>query len=196
MYVVGLTGPIASGKTTLANFLKDKGAMVVSADGIGHELLLEPDIKEQIKEAFGDEVFSKNEVDRKKLAKKVFSSRQSLDKLNEILWPPILKVIRKELQLYSRTLPANEIIIIDAPLLLEAGLNQDTDMIIGVVSSAENQLLRLKEKGYSEEEAQARMEMQTPNKELIEKSDRIIENNASIEDLKEEAEKVWHFIKK
>lgn len=196
MYVVGLTGPIASGKTTLANFLKKKGAMVIDADSIGHDLLLESNIKDQIKETFGSEAFENDQISRQRLAKIVFSSKQQLVKLNKVLWPPIIDTISKELQLDSRTLPANEIVIIDAPFLREAGLDQDTDIIVAIVSGHQKQIERLKNKGFSEKEALARIEMQTPKNELIDASDYIIKNDSSLKDLKKEAEKLWHFIKK
>jgi len=196
MYIVGLTGPIAAGKTTVAERLKEKGAIVISADRIGHDLFHKKEIKEKIKKEFGEEVFEDDHVDRKKLAKRAFESRESLDELNKIMWPPITKVIDEELKLYSQKLPSNELIILDAALLLDAGLDKSTNMLVAVTSEREKQLERLMAKNYSKEQAGTRMKMQTPKNELLEQSDYTIENNSSLNSLNNEIEKLWHFIKK
>ncbi len=196
MYIVGLTGPIAAGKTTIAERLEEKGAIVISADRIGHDLLHKKEIKAKIKKEFGENVFEDDHVDRKKLAKIVFRSRESLDDLNKIMWPPITKIIDEELKLYSQKLPSNEIIILDVALLLEAGLDKSTNMLVAVTSEREKQLERLMAKNHTKEQAEARMKMQTPKNKLLKQSDYTIENNSSLDSLKKETEKLWHFIKK
>jgi len=195
MYVIGLTGQIASGKTTLANFLKVKGAIVISADSIGHAVLERPEIKEAVVKAFGADVLDNDEVDRPKLAEKVFSSKEELERLNRIMWPPIVETIKEELKVFARTLPATEIVVIDAPLLLEAGLDQCTGLVVIVSATYEKQLERLMAKGYSEDQAKARMEMRPINEEMLKKSDYTISNNANLETLEQKAEELWHFIK-
>ncbi len=196
MYVVGLTGQIGAGKTTLAGLLKKKGAFLLDADQIGNELLLREDIKQQITETFGKDVLADGEIARLKLAKKVFLSRDILDKLNDIMWPPITKRIEEELAGLSKTLPANTIVIIEAPLLLEAGLEDYINVLISVTCSYDKQLKRLIQRGYTEEDAKSRLKMQTPVEDLRAKSDYIIDNIEDVDILKKEAEKLWHFIKK
>lgn len=196
MYLIGLTGPIAAGKTTIAGYLKDKGAIVIDADRIGHDLLVEPEIKKKIKDEFGSHVFKDNSINRKKLAQEAFSSKKFLNALNKIMWPPIIKVINEELELYSRTLPANTIVVLDVPLLFESSLDQETEYIIAVITTEDRQIERLKAKGYSIDQAKDRIGMQTKQEELVEKSDHIVENNADYDYLEKEAEKLWHQIKK
>lgn len=196
MYVVGLTGQIGAGKTTLASLLKKKGAFLLNADQIGNELLLHEDVKEQIKEVFGSDVFTDGEVDRLKLAKKAFASREVLDKLNDIMWPPIIDRIEEELAGLSKTLPANTIVVVEAPLLLEAGLDKYINVLISVTCTYDKQLKRLINRGYAEEDAKSRLQMQTAVEDLRAKSDYIIDNIEDISLLEKETEKLWHFIKK
>jgi len=195
MYVIGLTGQIGSGKTTVANFLKAKGAIIISADSIGHSVLKRPEITEAVVKTFGADILTDNEVNRQKLAEKAFSSKEELEKLNRITWPPIVETIKEELSVFSRTLPATEVVVIDAPLLLEAGLDEFTGMIVTVSATYEEQLERLMAKGYSEDQAKARIKMRTSNEEMLKKSDYTISNNASLETLEKAADELWHFIK-
>lgn len=196
MYIVGLTGPIGAGKTTVAQYLKEMGAIVINADQIGHDLMHKQGIKDQIEEGFSAAVFTDGSVDRKKLAEKAFKSREALNKLNKIMWPPIIKIIEEELQLHSKMLPANEIIVLDAALILDAGLSKFTNLLVAVISDRKEQVKRLIEKDFSKDGAEARIKMQMPKDKLLEQCDYIVTNNADLISLKKETKKLWHFIKK
>lgn len=195
--VIGLTGGIVSGKTTVAKIFKELGAKVIDVDLIAREIVQPPKKTwKKIVENFSEEILKENqEIDRKKLGRVVFSNQAKLNLLNKITHPIIIEVIKKQLsQIRQRAKQYNKdvICIVDAPLLFEARLTEMMDKTIVVYISEKEQIIRLlKRNGISANEALKRIKAQMPLKEKIFLADYVIDNSKSPEDTKKEVFQLW-----
>jgi dephospho-CoA kinase len=192
MFVVGLTGGIGSGKSTFAALLAEQGARVVDADLLGREAL-QPGRPawHSVVDQFGDEVLAHHslQIDRKRLAEIVFADRDKLAALNAIVHPVIMKGIADTLDKLRNT---DEIVILDAALILELGLSEGLDALVVVVADESLRKKRLaKERGMSDADIVARMRAQASPEEQEAKADLVVRNNGNIEELTGEAERVW-----
>jgi len=190
--VVGLTGGIASGKSTVANILTQLGAHMIDADEISRKML-EPGMPafEEIRENFGNVILRPDRtVDRKKLGQLVFSDRDSLRKLNAIMHPYIIRAEKKETETSLHRNPKT-IVVINAAILIESGHYKDMDKIIVVDVPEEVQVERSKESGITEDETRARIKAQIPRKERLQYADFVIDNNQAIEETRAATEKVF-----
>jgi dephospho-CoA kinase len=192
MFVVGLTGGIGSGKSTFAALLAEQGARVVDADLLGREAL-QPGRPawHSVVDQFGDEVLASHslKIDRKRLAEIVFPDRDKLAALNAIVHPVIIKGIADALDKLRNT---DEIVILDAALILELGLSEGMDALVVVVADENLRKKRLaKERGMSNADIVARMRTQAGPEEQEAKADLVVRNNGNIEELTREAERVW-----
>lgn len=195
MKVIGLTGGIASGKSTVSMLLKQKGAVIIDADNIARQILEpnKPAWVEVIKH-FGREILqNNNEIDRKKLANIVFSDKGQLEVLNSITHPIIINEIKKRIESYSKT---NKVVVVDAALILELGLDRLVDEVWVIAIDEKTQLKRLleREKNMSRQEALARIRSQMPQTEKIKLADRVLDNNGSLDDIKNQIEILWREI--
>jgi dephospho-CoA kinase len=194
MHVVGITGSFGTGKTTVAKLFKQLGAKIIDADSIAHGLIKvnTPTYKSLIR-SFGKGILKDNsrDIERKKLAKIVFANKKLLNKLNRILHPAIIKKIKDKVKLINkRNKP--KVVIIDAPLLIEAGLLRLVDKLIVVAASRGVQVLRLKKRaGISKKEIEARINSQIPMREKIKSADFVIDNNGSLTYTKKQVREVW-----
>ena len=184
--IIGITGGYAAGKTTVADMFVSKGARKIDADEIGHQLLFESRIKDQVLEIFGDEILTDARIDRKKLAKRVFSDKDELESLCNILHPEIIRRVKEVAESAG-----NEIIVIDAPLLIEAGLHEYVDKVIVVTAKKETRIKRAADRGVSGMEAEKIIDTQMPLSEKVKFADYIIDNNNGLEITKEGVEKIW-----
>jgi dephospho-CoA kinase len=192
MFVVGLTGGIGSGKSTFAALLAEQGARVVDADLLGREAL-QPGRPawHSVVDQFGDEVLARHsfQIDRKRLAEIVFADRDKLAALNAIVHPVIIKGIADALDKLRNT---DEIVILDAALILELGLSEGLDALVVVVADENLRKKRLaKERGMSNADILARMRTQAGPEEQEAKADLVVRNNGNVEELTREAERVW-----
>ncbi len=189
--IIGLTGGIASGKSTAAEYLEQKGAEVIDADKIAHQVSRkgEQGWKKVVNE-FGEGILKKNdEFDRAKLADIVFSDPVKRKKLESLLHPIIIRKMKAEADKY---LSKNKIVIFMAPLLIEAGIDKFCDQVWLIAADREVQIKRIiKRDGITKEEAVNRIESQLPLAEKKEKSDVVISNNNSIENLKGKIDHYW-----
>ncbi len=194
MIVIGLTGGIASGKSTVTALLKEKGAVIIDADKIAREIMSkgEPGWFEVLN-YFGDEILNddRSDIDRKKLASIVFSDKAKLEALNNITHPKIIEEIKKQVEEYKKA--CKKIIVIDAALLIEAGLDKIVDEVWVVAANEDVQLQRLmaREKDITKDEAVKRIKSQMPLAEKLKFADRVIDNNSSIEETKNQVDKIW-----
>lgn len=189
--VVGLTGGIASGKSTVSNMIREKGYTIIDADV---EARLAVEVGEpaynDIIEYFGEQILlADNSIDRAKLGSIIFNDEEKRLKLNSIVHPDVRRrmVEKREKALQN----GEELVIMDIPLLLESRLNDMVDKVLLVYVDAPIQLQRLMERNQlSEQEAKARIQSQMPLKEKVSLSDFVINNNGSIEDTKKQLEEI------
>jgi len=193
--IIGLTGGIVSGKSTVALMFKDLGAKIVDADKLGHSVILphEP-AWEKIVKIFGKDVLQNDlTIDREKLGKIVFANQSLLKKLNDITHPEITKIIKKEIDsLKNKTYNQKKILIIDAALIYEAKIDRLMDKIIVVYIDEDEQIKRLiKRNNLSKDEALQRIKSQMPMKEKVKMADYVIDNSNSLDKTKKQVEKIW-----
>ena len=187
--VIGVTGIIGSGKSTIARMLKQKGAALLDADKLAHECLLKgtPTYKKIIKE-FGSDILARNKsIDKKKVAEIVFDDKRALGKLCKIIHPDVISSIKKAVKKLN-----NKVIVIDAPLLIEAGLDKQVDKIIVVKAKIENCVKRaVKEHRITEKEVRKRLYSQMPLEEKTKYADYVVNNDGDLNITKTKLEKVW-----
>jgi dephospho-CoA kinase len=186
---LGVTGIFGSGKSTVSGIFKSLGAEVLDADALAHRCLRRatPAYKEILRH-FPRRILGKNlEIDRGKLAGVVFRKPSLLRKLNRILHPRIIRRIRQNLR--SRR---SGVVVVDAALLLEAGLAGAVDHLVVVRISKAKQAERLKKRGgFSAREAAERTRAQMPQSQKLRLADFIIDNNGSLEKTKKQVKEIW-----
>lgn len=179
MFILGITGGISSGKSLVVKTLKDLGIEVISADEIVHSLLSQPYYLNKIREFFGEEVFDGEVLNRKKLGRIIFSSEEKRKILNNLLHPPVLKIIREEIEENKEN---KGILAFEVPLLFEVGIEGWFDEIWVVYSSFEKQIERLvKRDNISYEEAINKINSQLPLEEKVKRAHYVIDNSGSME---------------
>ena len=196
--IVGLTGGIACGKTTVAELLAQHGADVIDLDKIGHRLLKKGStVFDQIVKAFGKEILDESgDISRAELGKIVFHDSGCRLRLNQITHPAIIEQSWAEAQRLA-ALEEEKIVIIDSPLLIEAGMQDIVDIVVVVISDKKKQLDRLiqrsikQKKPLSVKEAQARIHSQMPLSEKVKYADFVVENNAGLDELETKVAKLW-----
>lgn len=196
MLVIGLTGSIGSGKSTVARMLDDLGAVVLDADTIGHEALMpHTEVWREVVSTFGKDILRKDGlIDRQKLSQIVFNDADSLTKLNSIIHPRMFQTVKKRLEEWRRH--RERVVVLEAPLLIEAGWTSLVDRVWVVVTSEEQAVRRLVLDGrLSEDEARARWRSQLPVAEKV-KYGEVIDNSGSMDDLRARLEAMWREIEK
>jgi len=189
MTIIGLTGNIACGKTTVATLLKTLGAdRVIDADLIAHEVLEQPEVKTEVVGSFGPEMLSQDgHVDRQKLGSLVFSSPVNLRRLEKIVHPLVVKRIEGE----AADWPSDRVMVIDAVKLIEAGLDRICDEVWLVRSKPEQELERLISQGMALEEAASRIAAQATLGPRLQKVKVVIDNSGSLEKTRQQVEREW-----
>jgi len=193
MKVIGLTGGIGSGKSTVSRFLKELGAVIIDADKVGHEAF-KPDTEawREVVAAFGRQILTPSgEIDRNKLGEIVFANPEALARLNEIMHPRIYAWVKALIEGYRQM--GVEVVVLEAPLLREAGWTSSVDEVWVTVAPESTVLRRLKKKlGLSESESLARIRSQLPSKERIKQADVVIDTDCSLDELKAKVEELWY----
>ena len=192
MKVIGITGNIASGKSTVARMFEALGARIIDADEIARIVVEpgEPAWKEIVGE-FGKDILEPGgAIDRKRLGGIVFGDEARRKRLNEITHPRIMERIRGLVREYEKE--KAPVVMIEAALIVEkGGLKDLIDALIVVTADEETQIRRLMEgKGYSREEAVSRLRAQMPAREKMIHGDYIIDNSGSLEDTRARAKAV------
>jgi dephospho-CoA kinase len=182
--VAGILGGIGSGKSAVARGLSDHlSVLIIDADRIGHDVLTFPQIKDQIRQSFGDDVFDGNDVDRKQLAALVFGSDPQHSRSLKILESIVHPEIRRQVELQIQQADGNrDVVVLDAAVMLEAGWNDLCDFIVFVDTPFEVRLDRVqRNRGWSEDELRRREASQVPLERKRLASQFVIDNSASLE---------------
>ncbi len=192
MKIIGLTGGIGSGKSTVSRFLAELGAIILDADKVGHEALKPgSEVREHVVNEFGKSmVTASGDIDRTKLGELVFNNPAARSRLNQIMHPPMYKMVKTQLEKY-RQQGADEVVL-EVPLLIEAGWNSLVNEVWVTVASEATVLNRIRERtGLSEQEARARINAQLSNEERIKHADVVIETDCSLDELKAKVLGLW-----
>lgn len=196
MYVIGLTGGIGSGKSTVAQVIEEQGATVLSADKVGHEVY-NPGRPawQEIVDAFGREVVADDDtIDRKKLGAIVFADPKELAKLNSIVHPRMKGMMRERLAAMVRE--GVDIAVLEAALLFEAKWDDLVGDIWVTVVPPEVAAKRTAERsGLPEDEILARIKSQMSNEERIQQAHVVIDTDCDIEETKRQALEEWEKLK-
>ena len=194
--VIGLTGGIGTGKSTVSQILKEKNFPVIDLDIISHEVIKFPKVVEKIVENFGKEVLEYNNtgnwiISREKLGRVIFGNREKRVILNSIMHPEILHIMREKILECKKE---NKIIFVEIQLLFEVKWEKEFDYILLVSAEKETQIKRILARDKrSKEEALSIINSQMPLDEKKKRSDYVIENDGNIQDLER---KIDGFLKK
>ena len=195
MKVIGLTGSIGSGKSAISRFLAELGATIIEADKLGHEAYMPgTEVWREVVAAFGKQITGADgNIDREKLGKTVFGDSKAREKLNRIMHPKIYGMIKDRLEEYRKQKAG--IVVVEAPLLLEANWASLVDEIWITTASETTILKRLKERRkLSEYESLARLRSQLPLGKRLEQADVVIDTEGTLEELKVKIKVLWQKI--
>jgi len=190
MITLGVTGGLGSGKTTACGFLKEKGAVVFDADAVAKNIILtNQHVQQTIEETFNVKVVREGRLDTKKLASLAFVSEENQSTLNNIVHPEVIKVLEEEIESHRGK---TELFVVDAPLIFESGLDARLDYTVLIYAKLKIRLERALRRGnLSREEIMRRIKFQMPEEEKKELADFVIDNNGSLEQLRESMHRLY-----
>lgn len=195
MHVIGLTGGIASGKSTVTGFFKDRDIPVIDADLLGHRTY-DPGTETfaAVVKAFGDDLVAPDgTIDRRVLGGKVFGKPEELKRLTDIVWPGIRKLASEALSEFEAA--GNSLVVLEAAVLFEAGWEDLVDEVWVVVVEPDLAVKRLATRnGLDEAAARARIDSQLSNAERTARADVVITNDGTLDELKATIERAWNEI--
>lgn len=194
MIIIGLTGGIASGKSTVARLLAEQGAVVLDADVVAHEVLQEGEVREALTTRWGSETYNAaGELDRRAVATRVFGKAEDAAEerrfLESLVHPRVRAKLTAELKrLASTTTPAA---VLDIPLLLEAGWAKQCDHVLFIDADHQQRASRAQSRGWNLEELTWREAAQVPITEKRAQADFVISNSGSSPDLERQIASFW-----
>lgn len=193
--VVGITGGIGSGKSSLARLLAQRGATTLDADGLGHLVLEAPEVNAALVDGFGTAITdSAGKVVRKELGKRAFASQEGFELLNRIVRPFLEKRLWEEVASAEGSEKAG-LVVVDAALIFEWGVEDRFDLIVVVDADAALRRQRASvRQGLTPEEVDKRMAWQLPAEEKAVRADLVVHNEGTLEELARAAEVVWQHI--
>lgn len=192
MYLIGLTGGIAAGKSTIAKIWSNLGGIEIDADELAREALMPgTESLQKVREAFGDVVFDGNTLDRKALANIVFADASKRAVLESIVHPKVKALAKERIS----ALADNAIVIYNVPLLVEAASDLEFDLVVTVEAPRERQVERLvQNRGLSVAEATSRIDSQASAAERANVADEILSSNQPIIAMEKDAVRMWNKI--
>ncbi|MFD2699888.1 dephospho-CoA kinase [Paenibacillus shunpengii] len=191
---IGLTGGIATGKSSVSRYLVSLGAILIDADQIAREVMLPGHpVLAAVIERFGQAVLNEDgTLHRKKLGEIVFGNSAELKALNDITHPAIRLEMQERMRMFEQEQP-DKLVVSDIPLLYESGLSEQFEQVMVVYVPAEIQLKRLMERdGISEADALSRLNAQMDIEEKKRRADIVIDNSGTMEETKAQIIKFWH----
>ena len=193
MLVVGITGSFGTGKTTVAGFFRELGAAVIDADKIAHEAYRPASVAyRKIVRYFGPHILSgyRRRIDRKKLAAAAFASAAKRTFLCRLIHPAVVREIKAKVRQQRKK--GKRMVVIDAPLLIEAGLDNMVDVLVVVKAARAVQFRRLERKrGFSASDITARIKTQMPLMKKAALADYVIDNSGTISTTRKQVEALW-----
>jgi dephospho-CoA kinase len=188
MLIVGLTGGIGAGKSTVANMFAQLGALTIDADQLARAAI-EPGSSgfDEVVAEFSAKILTDGDIDRQKLGKIVFKDAGKRKKLEAIIHPRVQAALAQRI----KSLSPGDVLVYEIPLLVETGAAEKFDYIITVESDIENRLDRLFERGMSEDEAERRIAAQASQTEREAVADRVIINDGDRAELFAECSRIW-----
>ena len=189
-FVIGVTGTIGSGKTSVCRFFQELGATIIDADAIGREVVeKDQGTFHALVVAFGREILNEDgTLNRRRLGRLAFGNPAMRQKLNTIVHPALLKRLREEVDTAQRLGP----VVVDAALILEWGLQSEFDALVVVTADHDIQVERVvDQRDWSREEVTLRLKSQIPSEEQVGYADYVIVNNGTLEDLRRQVVEVW-----
>lgn len=195
MITVGIYGRIGSGKSEIARIFREYGAVVLDADAIAREVVEQDQtVLQRLTATFGNDIVdSDGNLKRRELGRMVFSSEKNRDKLNEIVHPPVLIRIRDGIELHRRAGDCT-ILVVDAPLIIGSGLEDELDVLVCVTAPEALQIQRAARPGLSEQDVRERLSSQLPVDVLVDKADYTIHNDGTLDDLEAQARSLFREI--
>lgn len=180
---IGLTGGLACGKSTVAEMLAQRGCGLVSADRLGHEAIAPGGpAYDAVLAEFGDDLLdAEGQVDRARLAARVFGNPQRVQRLNELVHPHILRGIEEAAREFASRRP-DGILVVEAALLLEAFADQRVDKVVVVDCTEQQQVERFQLKGGTAQEARRRMAAQMPRSDRLRRADFVVDASGTLEE--------------
>jgi dephospho-CoA kinase len=185
-YLIGLVGGIASGKSTVARAFEQRGARVLDADSLAKSLLDLPEVRRSLAAAFGD-VETGGRIDHAKLARAAFATAEGGSRLNAIMHPLVTKDVEKTVEAW-RAGGFRGVVVIDAPLLLEAGMKGTVDKVVFVEAPEAARRERARQRGWADAELDRREKLQWPLARKKAESDAVISNGGPLESLEVQVE--------
>ena len=190
---IGITGSIACGKSTVSDYLKDKGYTIIDADKLGHVALTSEDVKRRLSETFGANILVNNEISREVLGRLVFGNDNNLKKLNNIIHPKIKELILKLQEQHKD----EDMVFLDIALLYEANFVDLVEKVAVVYVDEDVQLERLMTRNFlSKEEALKRIESQMSPQEKASLGDFVINNSYRKEDTFQQIDEILEKLKR
>ncbi len=192
MKVIGLTGGIGSGKSTVSQFLAELGAAIIDADKVGHEAFKPgTELWREVVAAFGSEILNPgDEINRSKLGEMVFGNPELLSRLNQIMHPQMHDIVKAQIEDYRQQ--GVKVVVLEAPLLIEANWTSLVDEVWVTVTSEATVFKRLQERGgLSKPASLARIRSQPSSEERVRHADVVINNDEDLDELKRKVKKLW-----
>jgi dephospho-CoA kinase len=181
LVIVGLVGRAGSGKSTVARSFAQAGVPVIDADRLGHEVTdTDPGVRAALREEYGDDVYREDgSLDRSRVGAKVFSDAAARARLNALVHPRILQLIRRRLEeIVARAYRG--VVVVDAALMLDWGFERECDVVLAVTAPESEQVSRLvSSRGWTPEAARARLAAQRTNDAFAAAADRVIANSGT-----------------
>lgn len=192
MIVIGLTGGIGTGKSEVTRIFQELGAVLINADQIGHQAYTpHSEIWQEVVKAFGEEILQPGgEIDRKKLGSIVFADPDQLTRLNQIMHPRMARMVAQQIQELREQ--GEDVVVVEAALLLEAGWDSLVDEVWSTESPEESVIKRLQSRsGLSQEEAKKRIDSQMSAEERTSRSQVVVDNSGDLVELERVVRSIW-----
>jgi dephospho-CoA kinase len=189
--LVGLTGGLGTGKSTVARMLADRGAVIIDADQLAASAL-EPGSRayDRVCSLFGDDIVGPDgRLDRAAIASRVFDDPDKRRALESIIHPEVFRMLAEAVEAYRQ---ADDVVVFDVPLLVETGFQDAVDVVVVVTASRETQLDRATgQRAMSRADADARIEAQVPESERVAVADLVLHNDGTLEELEAQVRRLW-----